>query len=797
MIVYSKTKYDFVRDVLSNEIDRAIEEAVKERLGHATSPSEVTSWRNSMQYMSNALNDPDIPDDAGVAIEYRIPQTAKRIDFILSGQDGEGRRNAVIVELKQWSEAWPTEKDGIVETFLGSSIREVAHPSYQAWTYACLLQDYNEVVYQGNIQLSPCAYLHNCTVGAGLLDSRYSNYLSQAPIFLRQDAEKLSAFIKRYVRRGDRGELLYEIDHGRIRPSKNLADHLSSLLQGNPEFRMIDEQKIVYETALKMMRNAEEGKQVLVVHGGPGTGKTVVAMNLLVHMTQAEKVVRYVTRNSAPREVYEAKLAGTMRKSRITNLFSSSGVYTESEVDAFDALLVDEAHRLNEKSGIFQNLGENQVGELIRAARLTLFFLDENQRVTWRDIGSRDEILKWARRNRASVQELTLSSQFRCNGSDGYLAWLDHTLQIRETANETLEGLDYDFRVCETPNELKQLIGERNLSSQRARMVAGYCWDWKSKKDKSKMDIVFPEHGFQMQWNLSEDGMQWILKPESIEQIGCIHTCQGLELDYVGVIFGNDFVIRDGVAITDAAKRSRMDKSVQGYKGMLKKQPIEAKRIADLIIKNTYRTLMTRGQKGCFVYSSDPETREWFKGRSRRSPRTVLPWRFSNEVQRKFAAHPFTIVAPEQRASKPHAVPLFDILLSAGQFIEGDVAEDCQWVELPETFRWQPGLFIARVRGDSMNKKIPDGSWCLFKANPAGTRQGKVILARHHSIRDLDDGGRYTVKIYRRSEGEDPSDAGAISLVPCSDNPVHVPINFTAQEATELSILAEWLAVIG
>jgi len=276
---------------------------------------------------------------------------------------------------------------------------------------------------------------------------------------------------------------------------------------------------------------------------------------------------------------------------------------------------VDEAHRLNEKSGLFRNLGENQVKELMHAGDVTVFFLDEDQRVTLRDIGTADEIRRWAMVMAAPVEELELTSQFRCNGSDGYLAWVDHILGVRETANTDLHslGFDFDFRVCSTPNELRELIEERNRENQRSRLVAGYCWDWKSKKDPNAWDVVLPEHDFRMRWNLNSHGPGWMTHPDSIREIGCIHTCQGLELDHVGVIFGEDLVVQDGRVVTQPEKRSRNDSSIRGYKKMLREDPDRARREGRAVVLNTYRTLMTRGLKGCYVYAVDPGLQEWLK----------------------------------------------------------------------------------------------------------------------------------------------------------------------------------------
>lgn len=614
MIVYSATRVEFTADVYANAIESKILAAFQSRMGRTTSRNEIESWKNSMQYMNNVLVDSGTAEDAGVAIEYQIPLTSKRVDFILTGLDDDRRETAVIVELKQWSTVEQTEKDAIVETVIGGSKREVPHPSYQAWTYAALIRDFNETVQDDAISLRPCAYLHNCATNIVVNSSFYHEHTSKAPAFVRGDVERLRDFLQRYIRYGDKSDILYRIDNGRLKPSKGLVDHLLSLLQGKKEFELIDDQKIVYEAALALA-NAAQGrrKHVLIVEGGPGTGKSVVAINLLVELTRRGLLAHYVTRNAAPRAVYESKLTGTFTKTHITNLFKGSGSYTESPPDSMDVLIVDEAHRLNEKSGLYQNLGENQIKELVSTPLLAVFFIDEDQRVTLKDIGEKAAIRHWAQQCGAKVDELVLESQFRCNGADGYLAWVDSTLQISRTANETLEGITYDVRVCDSPNELRDLIVERNRVSNKARLVAGYCWDWKGKKNPEIYDVVIPEHGFAMRWNLDTDGSLWIVKPDSVKEVGCIHTCQGLELDYVGVIVGRDFMIRAGRAVTDATERSSQDRSIHGYRKMLKEDPARAGSLADRIIKNTYRTLMTRGQKGCYIYCVDPETNEYFK----------------------------------------------------------------------------------------------------------------------------------------------------------------------------------------
>lgn len=820
MLVYVSTKTEFLDDVRADAIDEKIIASFRRYLGHSTSKNEIASWRNSMLYMSQVLTDDNIPNNSGVAIEYTLLQSKKRIDFILTGKGQNQQATAIIIELKQWESVKATSMDGVVRTFVGGMERETTHPSYQAWTYAALLENFNETVQLENIGLRPCAYLHNCVSDDVINDSFYEYHTQKAPAFLRKDGHRLAEFIKKYVKYGDSCEVMYRIDKGRIRPSKSLADKLVSLLKGNLEFLMIDDQKIVYETAISLAKVATvKDKHVLIVEGGPGTGKSVVAVNLLVTLTKDHMLAQYVTKNAAPRAVYTALLTGSFRKSHIDNLFKGSGVYTDTEANAFDALIVDEAHRLNERSGMFQNLGDNQIKEIINAAKFCVFFIDEDQRVTFKDIGETGAIKSWAQRLGATVHQLELQSQFRCNGSDGYLAWLDSALEIRETANETLEGVNYDFRVFDSPCELRAAIFERNRNN-KARLVAGYCWNWISKSDPMLNDITIDEYNFTMKWNLATDANLWIVKPDSVNEVGCIHTCQGLETEYIGVIIGPDFVIRNGVAVTDATKRAKTDASIKGYKALLSENPCAAKKKADTIIKNTYRTLMTRGMKGCYIFCTDEETNAWFKqimGRAvqehKETPAVDLQAiEFDNEhTSDKYEGLTLRLLQTSEVQPYSNAVPIYDLDIAAGLFSETQSvtqlpqADDrsnigqYQWVELPESFRIKPGQFVSRVVGESMNKRIPNGAWCLFSLNPGGTRQGKVVLVQHRSIEDPDTGGHYTIKMYQ-SEKIAVEDGGwkhrRITLKPESTDPSYKPIVFDDECAGDLLVIAEMVAVL-
>ena len=619
MIVYDGLKSDFLQCVESDQIAMEIEKNILKKMGRKTSDSEYRSWENSMLHMYKVMNDPDIPQDAGIAIEYNIPQTSKRIDFMISGYNKNNEPGMVIIELKQWSELKKVDSsEALVETYTGKHLQKVVHPSYQVWSYARLISDYNSAVQQRKIKLVPCAYLHNYTRKDHdpVDDEQYELYTSEAPAFTKGQTEALRNLIKQSVRKGDRKEILYLIDHGKIRPSKSLQDSVASMIKGNPEFVMIDEQRVVYEEIIRQSLKCQKDhkKRTIICQGGPGTGKSVIAVRLLAELTNRDQFVQYVSKNSAPRAVYASKLKGTIRKSSVDNLFKGSGSYTEVGKNMIHTLIVDEAHRLNERSGLFHNLGENQIKEIIHAAACSVFFIDESQRVTMDDIGSVEEIRKRAAEEGSEVTEMKLVSQFRCNGSDGYLAWVDDVLEIRHTANLDLEGIDYDIVVCDTPDEVREMIVERNKISNKARLLAGYCWDWPKnyRNDTNYHDIQIGDFG--ISWNL-EGGEAFAISESSVNEAGCIHTTQGLEFDYAGVIIGDDLRYADGKIITDFTRRASTDQSVKGLKKLYKEDREAAEQKADEIIKNTYRTLMTRGMKGCYIYCTDPGLREYLKNR--------------------------------------------------------------------------------------------------------------------------------------------------------------------------------------
>lgn len=598
-----------------------LNDQVQLKLHHKVGIAEQNSWLNSLRAMGHIISDEHIPSDVGVALEYNIPNTSKRVDFIISGKNKRKEEELVFIELKQWQKVTQIEgEEGVVDTALGGGIRTVTHPSYQVWSYTKLLQESNTYVQDHQTELSPCAYLHNYMPPPSgkdpLLTSCHAEQLLQAPVFRMTEARALREFIHKHIVYGDQLVSLKHVDEGLLRPSKLLQDCLSSMLHNNQEFIMIDDQKVIYEKVLSAMRQSQKDhkKRVIIAKGGPGTGKSVVAINLLVQSIKEQVFSSYVTKNAAPKQVYKEKLKGEgYQKKYIDGLFVSSGSFVDCDNNRYGLLICDEAHRLNAKSGMFSNMGENQIKEIIHAALTSVFFIDEEQVVTAKDIGSVNEIKKWVNEEHAICATYELLSQFRCGGNDGYPAWLDNTLQIRPTANITLEDIPYDFRVVDSAEQLASLINEKNSIDGKSRLVAGYCWEWVSKKKEHATwyDIQI-EPNFQMQWNLSNT-KPFAIDPESVHQVGCIHTTQGLEFSYVGVIIGEDLKYVDGEVVSDYTKRAKTDKSLNGLKGPAKKGDKDALISIDHIIRNTYKTLMSRGMKGCYVYCCDLSLASYLK----------------------------------------------------------------------------------------------------------------------------------------------------------------------------------------
>jgi DUF2075 family protein len=304
-------------------------------------------------------------------------------------------------------------------------------------------------------------------------------------------------------------------------------------------------------------------------------------------------------------------------------LFNNLNQFIPSRVDenSIDLLLVDEAHRIGKTSNhqytkAIDRTDLTQVATLIRASKVSVFFIDDKQAIRSAEIGSTHLIKNTAIEYNCSYEEVELVSQFRCNGSDNYLDWLESTLGHSNEKLLLSKKDNYDFKIFDNPqimyNELLKIDKNEKMS---ARIVAGFCWEW-SKTTDSNGDLIKDVKigDFEMPWethgNMTKPPAgyvhwyEWAYKDEGIKQVGCIYTAQGFEFDYIGVIVGNDLIYDP---ITDS-----LIGNIEGTKDPMLKR---GKENFDDYVKNIYRVLMTRGLKGCYVYFVDKEVEAFFKTR--------------------------------------------------------------------------------------------------------------------------------------------------------------------------------------
>ena len=639
MIIYENTKAGFIKDVNNHKIGEILWD-----LGASTNLSEKTAWENSSEFVKEVLLAPVFDDDISVYMEYEVRFTEKRVDLMITGSDDLGNNHLVAIELKQWQECKRTGKDGYVEAATGGRLQIVPHPSFQAHDYIEMIRAFCKNITEENLQLHSCAYLHNYKAEKlnELTCDLYKDIIAVSPVFISGETErqKMIAYLSAFVKHKGTIDIIDAIESSDLAPAKPLQDTLVSMLKGNKEFTLLGEQRAVYNTVLKQVvdaiNNVKSGinsKACVIVKGGPGTGKSVVAIQLLVDLICKHNLTAcYISKNGAPRNVYSAKLAENRQFAGnfIKSIFKSSGAFISTENNTFDCLLADEAHRLNEHSGLYGNQGINQVKEIIHSAKVSVFFIDENQRIATSDIGSVSEIKKWAAVEGATVYDgFELVSQFRCNGSDGYLAFVDNLLEIKKSEKYDTD-FEYEIKIFSDPNQMRLAIELKNEINNKSRMVAGYCYEWITKGGLSPRrfatiqnyrkqrniyeqipvgvnaddyDIILAKHGetrktFFAKWNFSGTST-WAIDPNSVNEIGCIHTSQGLEFDYCGVIIGKDLRYENGRVITDKRQNANTD----GFSGIHATGTTDA--LADELIRNTYKVLLTRGQKGCYIFCED------------------------------------------------------------------------------------------------------------------------------------------------------------------------------------------------
>jgi hypothetical protein len=803
MILYQGTTSQFKEDVLHNRIADLMITAAKQ-FGRAFRQSEIGSWNNSCQHVKNLIEISQLNDNM-ISLEYEIPYNTGRIDCLLFGKGQSGKAYVVLIELKQWSLVKEIDdEDNFIETFTGGASRRVAHPSQQVEGYHNHLVNFVQVFeVDDGLGLFSCAYCHNYqkNAGHGLYAKKYHRIIEEFPIYAKDDITILAEKLKLLLAKGDGFEIFNRFMQSPVRPSRKLLEHVAHIIDNKPAFSLLNEQLVAKNLIMAKMRKAAKTnvKSVVVVHGGPGTGKTIIALNVLADLAKSDKIVFYGCKSKPFREALMNKL-GKQGRLLISNL--SRFVPTSVKENEIDVIIIDEAHRIEKKSNSQFTQKKHrtdipQIEQLIRCAKTAVFFIDDKQNVRSREVGSTELIKAVAQNYKADFEEAVLYSQFRCNGSNNYLTWIEDVLGYTDEKRILKKEDNFDFRIVESPADLYAFIKQcENKKANTARLVAGYCWPWSKEPNADGSlvkDVVIGD--FSMPWEAPDmpglmSGIprwyQWAFKTEAVEQVGCIYTAQGFEFDYIGVIVGPDLQYdRERDCLIGNIKGTCDPTLKRGREGFEK------------YVKNIYRVLMTRGMKGCYVYFVDKEVEAFFRSRMKMNSLDVDEPLFVSDIVKPEDEELFHIedVIEKQLQYKEY-LPVYNLKAACGLFGRGTDAAPEGWVKVSGV-RLNKNMFVSRVVGESMEPLIPAGSHCVFQANVIGSRNGKIVLVQSNTALDADTGGKYAVKKYtsKKKYGNDGTwQHDEIALLPL--NPKYEPIMIPDSEEGEFIVIAEFITVL-
>lgn len=596
--------------------------------GHGAGSAEKRSWGKSLPVLAQDLVDAGL-GRVEVLLEYQLPLTSRRVDAVLAGVDPRtGEDSYLVVELKQWSYATAYEdSDTLVAVEHARGAR--LHPGVQVGDYCRYLTDFLGVFGRDPKPLRGAAYLHNA-VDRNVADLLDRPATEQSRIFTGQ-------------RRGqwlDHLRTLFTPESGAgagdrfltstVRPSRHLLAYAAAELKERSHFTLLDEQRIAYELVMHAVERARTGnhKRAVVVAGGPGSGKSVIALSVLGELARRNRTVLHATGSRSFTQTLR-RYAGR-GSTRLQSLFKYFNSFMDADPNDVEVLICDEAHRIRETSvNRFTTRDRRvaarpQIEELIAAARVPVFLLDEHQVVKPGEMGNVEVISAYAEKLGLEVEVVSLHDQFRCGGSEAYEQWVLDLLGLDggEPSVWTGDGR-FDVRVVDSPQELEAYLAERQGAGGTARMSAGYCWPWSDPRPDGTLVRDVTVGDWARPWNVRSErsvgdapgSALWATDPGGFGQVGCVYTAQGFEYDWSGVIIGPDLVARDGDLVTrrgeskDPAFRSR--KSVSDAE-------------ADRLIRNTYKVLLTRGMRGTVVYATDPETRDHLRSlvRVERTPET-------------------------------------------------------------------------------------------------------------------------------------------------------------------------------
>ncbi|MBR4921071.1 MAG: DUF2075 domain-containing protein [Prevotella sp.] len=819
-VVYNETQQQFFQDVDSkNFLGKMVSKA--QELELRVSSQEQVSWANNAPKIKELLEVSGI-NDSYVTFEYLVPYRRSRIDCMIYGSDNQDYGNVVHIELKQWSnqtvksdeidanfqvknENDEDDADYNIVALTGGSYKLESHPSQQVRGYDNYLTGFIEVLSTKQIGLKGIAYCYNYSrypkkkgTPTVLYDAKYDALQREYRTYSKDELNEIAAEIREKLCHGNGFNIFNKMMNSKIRSSKKLLEAASKMIEeGNYDyFSLIEEQITAKNAIMDAIRKMEKhDKSVIIVKGGPGTGKTVIALSILAELAGNKRKqynLHYATKSKPLLEGVRHQLKPVARP-----LFSNVLQFIPANFNSndLDVLLVDEAHRITLSPNHQYTKPEKRtdmtmVDTLINCAKVVVFFIDDKQAIRSQEIGSTEMIRNAANRFSANIYETELYSQFRCNGSDNYLDWLDQIMYNQKITSH-FKSNEFDFKIFDDPQKLYDAIKEQdNKEGQSARICAGFCWPWSDKTDENGDLRKEVEIGsFAMPWETKESikprpkgyvqWYEWAYKPEGIKQVGCIYTAQGFEFDYIGVIVGNDlrYDKSSGNLYTDitATKDPMLKRSKEGF---------------DDYVRNIYRVLMSRGMKGCYVYFCDPEVATYFQ-------QMMLP--APKEEEKVQMAEIVPMVSQSEQYTT--YLPVFSMKAACGYFGEGELVEEDGWMKVDGMGKLNRNMFVVQASGRSMEPRIHDGDYCVFRAIPAGSRQGKIVLVQHRNFYDDDSGGAYSIKKYSSSWSGNESDGyqhEKIELIPLNNDYKTIVINREDIEDDEepFIVIGEFVGVI-
>ncbi len=815
-VIYNETQQQFFNDVESkNFLGKMVSKAME--LDLRVSSSEQVSWANNAPKVKELLEVSGV-NDSYVTFEYLVPYRRSRIDCMVYGCDANNYGNVVHIELKQWSnqtvkpdevdanfyvrdDVNEDEVDYNVIALTGGSYKIEPHPSQQVRGYDNYLTGFIEVLSTKEIGIKGMAYCYNYSrypkrkgTPTVLYDTRYDSLQREYRTYSKDELKEIVTEIREKLCNGNGFSIFNKMMHSKIGSSKKLLEAASKMVEeGNYNyFSLIEEQITAKNSIMNAIRKMEQHeKSVIIVKGGPGTGKTVIALSILAELAASKKKqynLHYATKSKPLLEGVRHQLKPAARP-----LFSNVLQFIPANFNKndLDVLLVDEAHRITLSPNHQYTKPEKRtdmtmVDTLINCARVTVFFIDDKQAIRSQEIGTASMIREAAEKFRADIHETELYSQFRCNGSDNYLDWLDQILYNKEITSHFTEK-EFDFKIFDNPQELYDTIKKLDeVEGQSARLCAGFCWPWDNKLDENgdlKKEVQIGS--FAMPWETKDtikprpkgyvQWYEWAYKPAGIKQVGCIYTAQGFEFDYIGVIVGNDlqFNASAGNLCTNmsASKDPMLRRSKEGY---------------DDYVRNIYRVLMSRGMKGCYVYFCDPNVATYFQQMMIQKPQ-------NNQIEEY--ARIVEFVSDEEKFTT--YLPLYTAKAACGYFGEGELVEELGWIRAKGIGRLNRNMYVVQASGDSMEPRIHKGDYCVFRANPAGSRQGKIVLVQHSNYYDADYSGAYSIKEYSSTKNYDEFgnwQHEKIELIPF--NKEYNSIIITPEDGEEFRVVGEFVGVL-